>query len=263
MCIVPFPVNSISSTKLCVLPSKSKTRQMTIYQNRVDSKDENLMCLPFPNPSSLQLHTVKYKKLFSDLEDSVYRIPTYSMPLYDMRMTASLSRSASYLPVVSHGSYLVSVAETLEDLDRINPTVFDLPSDLLPFFQKHYSKEFGYLICKLKEGKQDYEPLCYSHKLLSTGKLFVPTLHYHDNGNGADHERADWDHTIYSLGTTKYANRDFLSYKENKLSWGKFPEEFHLGKDYPVRCVEINGNYPNKDIAFELAQDEPQPALCS
>jgi hypothetical protein len=252
MCIVPFPVISISSTKLFVLPSVDRKRQMTFYKNTVDSKDENLMILPFPNAKSLQLHKIKYKALFDDLKQSVFQPPTRSWGLYEMNMTRSLCSTASFLPVISHGSYLVSIAETLEELNRINPTVFDLPEGIFDFFRKHYTSEFGYLVCKLKEGKQLYEPLCYSHSLLSNGKLFVPTLHYHDHGQGAKTDEADWDHVIYSLGTTKMANREYLSYKENKLLWNRFPEEYTLGKEFPVRCAEIYGNYPNKDVVFEL-----------
>jgi hypothetical protein len=252
MCIVPFPVNSIESTKLFVLPSSDRKRQMTFYKNDVDSIAENLMILPFPGPDGIQLHKIKYKALFDDLSKSVYKPPTRSWS-YDMNITRSCATaSLEYIPVISHGSYLVSIAGSLEDLTRINPTVFHLPPDLLPFFAQHYNSEFGYLVCKLKEGKHEYEPLCYSHPLLSTGKLFVPTLHYHDHGDGAKTEVADWDHKIYSMGTTKMANREYASYKENKVVWNRFPEEFQLGTDVPVRCAEVEGNYPNKDIVFEL-----------
>ncbi len=252
MCIVPFPVNSIESTKIFVLPSMDRKRQMTFYKNDVDSIDENLMILPFYGSQSLQLHKVRYKAMFDDLKKSVFQPPTRSYPMYEIAATASLSRSFEPLPVISHGSYLVSIAETLNDLKRVNPTVFDLPPDILPFFANHYTSDFGYLVCKLKEGKHNYEPLCYSHSLMSNGKLFVPTLHYHDHGQGAKTDKADWDHIIYSVGTTKMANRDYMSYKENKLLWNRFPEEYRVGKDSPVRCAEIYGNYPNKDIVFEL-----------
>ena len=258
MCIVPFPVKSIEKTKLFVLPSTDRTRQMTFYRNDVDSIDENLMILPFPGSKSLQLHKVRYKAMFDDLKKSVFQPPTRYYPMYELSACASLSRSYEPLPVISHGSYLVSIAETLEDLKRVNPTIFDLPPDILPFFAKHYTSEFGYLVCKLKEGKHEYEPLCYSHSLMSNGKLFVPTLHYHDHGKGAQTEKADWDHVIYSIGTTKMANRDYMSYKENKVLWNRFPEEYRIGTNSPVRCAEIEGNYPNKDIVFEL---EPNAEL--
>ena len=254
MCIVPFPVKSISSTKLFVMPSVDKKRQITFYRNDVDSLDENLMILPFPGPNSIQLHTVKYKAMFDDLAKSVFKPPTRSYGMYELAATASLTRSFEPLPVINHGSYLVSIAETLADLNRVNPTVFDLPEGIFDLFRTHYNSEFGYLVCKLKEGKSEYEPLCYSHTLSSQGKLFVPTLHYHDHGSGTvKTDSADWDHTIYSCGTTKEANQQYMSYRENNLLWNRFPTEFRLGKDSPIRCAEIWGSYPNKDLAFQLA----------
>jgi hypothetical protein len=253
MCIVPFPVHSISSTKLFVLPSKDGKRQMTFYKNDVDSMEENLMILPYPNPSSVKLHKIRYKAMFDDLKKSVFKPPTRSYPMYDMYATRSLCASASYVPVISHGSYLVSICETLDDLNRVDPTVFTLPPSIFPFFAKHYNSQFGYLVCRLKEGKHEYEPLCYSHDVLMENKVFVPTLHYHDHGNGSvKTDAADWDHAIYSCGTTKQANQEYMSYKENKLLWNRFPEEFQLGTHQPVRCAEITGSYPNKDIAFEI-----------
>jgi hypothetical protein len=256
MCIVPFPVHSISSTNLFVLPSVDGKRQMTFYKNNVDSMEENLMILPFPNSKSVQLHKIKYKALFDDLKKSVFQPPTRSYGMYDMYATRSLTASLNhYIPVINHGSYLVSICENLQDLNRVDPSVFTLPPSIFPFFAKHYNSSFGYLVCRLKEGKHEYEPLCYSHDVLEEKKLFVPTLHYHDHGKGnVKTDEADWDHKIYSCGTTKMANRDYLSYKENKLLWKRFPEEYQLGPLKPIRCAEIYGNYPNKDIAFELEQ---------
>ena len=267
MCIVPFPVRSINSTNLFVLPSIDGKRQMTFYKNDVDSMEENLMILPFPNPKSLQLHKIKYKAMFDDLKKSVYKPPTRSYS-YDMLMTrCAASASFEYIPVINHGSYLVSICETIQDLARVNPTIFKLPPSIFSFFAKHYSSQFGYLVCRLKEGKHEYEPLCYSHEVVEHKKLFVPTLHYHDHGDGnIQTEEADWDHKIYSCGTTKMANREYMSYKENKLLWKRFPVEFQLGSNRPIRCAEIEGHYPNKDIAFELEENDtatPVATLCA
>ena len=252
MCIIPGPITSVNQTKLFVLPNRNRTRQMTFYMNSVDSPDENMMILPVPNIETLDLHTVKYKGLFRDLRSSVGKIPTRS---YDFGLTRSLSASASFqetLPVFEHGSYLVSVAPTLEDLSRLNTSVFELPPDIFTFFAKHYTREFGYLCCKLKEGKADYEPICYSHRLHSNGKLFVPTLHYHNHGGHANTQSADWDHMIYSVGTTKHANYDYYSHNENKVAWKKLPEEFRHAVTSPVRCASISGYQENRDIAFAL-----------
>lgn len=253
MCIIPGPIHSVNNTKLFVLPNRSRTRQMTFYKNSVGSPDENMMILPVPNIGSIELHKVKYKKMFDDLRSSVTYIPERSYQFnYDMN---TLRCAASYepLPVISHGSYLVSIAPTLQDLFRLDATVFDFSEELYNFFAKHYTSEFGYLCCKLKEGKQDYEPICYSHNLHSNGKLFVPTLHYHNHGGRIDTDHADWDHMIYSAGTTNHANHKFISNKENKMAWSKFPEEYRHDEKIPVRCAEITGNEYNRDIAFVLA----------
>jgi hypothetical protein len=251
MCILPFPIKTVEKTRIFVLPSEDGLRQMTFYKNNVDSPDENLMILPFPGPKSVQLHKVRYKALFHDLASSVWRIPTPSMNMYaSIPMTRSLAATA--LPVIEHGSYLVSIAETLDDIHRANPLVFDIPESLFPFFRNHYTSDFGYLICKMKEGLNKYEPLCYSHASMLGKKLFVPTLHYHNHNGRIDTEHADWDHLIYSLSTKEEANMKYKSYKTNKVDWRKFPEGYQHTVHQMVRCAEIEGHYPNKDIAFEL-----------
>lgn len=253
MCIILGPIRSVDQTRIFVLPSRDNSRQMTFYLNSVDSPDENMMILPVPNIKSLELHKIKYKAMFDHLYSSVLRIPQrswhHSLELNTLRCAASIEP----LPVISHGSYLVSVAPTLEDLTRLDTSVFDMTEELYNFFAKNYTREFGYLCCRLKEGKQDYEPICYSHDLHSNGRLFVPTLHYHNHHGRVDTEHADWDHLIYSIGTSEHANLEFLSKKTNKILWQRFPEPFRYAAEMPIRCAELTGNQPNRDIAFALA----------
>lgn len=253
MCIVLGQVKSINQTKIFVGPNQDKTKQLTAYRNTVDSHEENMMILPVPHPETLQLHKVRYKNFFTDLRSSVASIviPTYS---YRMPVERSMSL-CSYAPleVLDYGSYLVSIAPTLEDLFRLDTSVFELPPNIVDFFANHYSREFGYLCCKLKEGKTNYEPVFYSHALHSSNKLFVPTLHYHNHGGHIKTDEADWDHLIYSVGTTAAANYSYRSKTENEVTWKKLPEDFRWSTNDLVRCAEIEGNHRNHDIAFELA----------
>jgi hypothetical protein len=252
MCIIPGPIHSVSNTKLFVLPNKTKTRQMTFYMNSVETPEDNMMILPVPNIDGIQLHTIKYKALFKDLGNSVYRIPVPLAAWHRSSQSAGCASIMEPLEVISHGSYLVSIAPTLEDLFRLDASVFDFSQELYDFFGKNYSREFGYLCCKLKEGSQDYEPICYSHPLHSCGKLFVPTLHYHNHDGAIDTKNADWDHLIYSAGTLKEANLKFISNSENKLLWKRFPEDYRYLQTTPIRCAELTGNQRNRDIAFSL-----------
>lgn len=256
MCIIAGPIHNVSTTKLFVLPSLDKSQQLTMYSNSVDSEKENLMILPVPHASSLTLHKLKGRKtLFQELKKSVYypRPPeTHAWASYSMRSCA-LSISDT-LEVHDYGSYLVSIAPSLIDLFRLDKSIFQLPSSLYQFFADHYDEEFGYLCCKLKPGRHSYEPVVYSHNLHSSGKLFVPTLHYHVHQNGTvDTEKGDWDHEIYSCGTTDAANFKYLSLKENVVNWKRLPSEFQHTKDNPIRCASISGYQKNEDIAFMLA----------
>ena len=256
MCIILGQVYSVTQTKLFVLTNKDKTRQMTFYSNAVNTPNTNMMILPVPNSGGdgeIQLHTIKYKKLFDDLKKSVTSIYRES-PTYNTR---SFSLSASLSPrdtleIIAHGSYLVSIAPTLEDLLRLNRNVFDLTPEVFHFFGKNYNREFSYICCVLKKGSEAYEPLCYSHPLHSSGKLFVPTLHYHKHDEKVYTESADWDHSIYSVGTEEKANRGFTSNYYNDVNWSHFPEDFQKIKVSSIRCAEIKGYHKNTDISFAL-----------
>jgi hypothetical protein len=253
MCIILGEVRSVSQTKLFVLANQDKTRQMTFYSNAVNTPEENMMILPVPNSSnSIHLHKIKYKEMFDDLKCSVksnYQEPPSN--LYT-RSLAYASAERKPLEIISHGSYLVSIAPELEDLLRLDESVFDFPPELYNFFGKHYSSEFSYICCVLKPGLEAYEPLCYSHPLHSSGRLFVPTLHYHKHGGKVETNDADWDHLIYSVGTEEKANRGYTSRYYNNISWKHFPEEYQKLNVSSVRCAEIRGHSKNTDIAFAL-----------
>lgn len=254
MCIILGEVYSVAQTKLFVLPNKTKTRQMTFYSNAVDTPNQNMMVLPVPSQGGLiKLHTIKYKKMFDDLKQSVSSTerPRTSHGLY-RSLSASASLPHETLEVILHGSYAVSIAPTLEDLLRLDLRVFSLPDDLLQFFGRHYNREFAYICCVLRPGHEAYEPLCYSHPIHSSGKLFVPTLHYHKHGTRVETDHADWDHLIYSVGTSEKANLGFTSNYENEVDWTKFPTEFEKLKVSSVRCSKIRGHHPNQDLGFEL-----------
>ena len=256
MCIILGEVISVTQTKLFVLANQSKTRQMTFYSNAVNTPNTNMMILPVPNDGgegSIELHTIKYKKMFEDLKNSVESI--YKPQIIHNTRSFSLSASISprdTLEIIPHGSYLVSIAPTLEDLLRLDMRVFHLTPELFHFFGKNYNREFSYLCCVLKEGSKAYEPLCYSHPIHSSKKLFVPTLHYHVHGSKATTEHADWDHTIYSVGTEEKANRGFTSNYYNNVDWSKFPKDYEKLKVSSIRCAEIKGYHKNTDVVFAL-----------
>jgi hypothetical protein len=253
MCIILGEVYKVAKTKLFVLANKDKTRQMTFYSNVVGTPESNMMILPVPGNGDVELHRMNYKTMFGDLKRSVtslYREPSHAYASRSLSLSASIPRDT--LEVFNHGSYLVSIAPHLDDLLRLDKHLFEFTPELFQFFAKHYNHEFGYVCCVLKAGTKEYEPLCYSHPLHSSGRLFVPTLHYHNHGGNIHTDSADWDHLIYSVGTEEKANRGYSSNYSNKVDWTHFPKGFQKLNVSSVRCAEIKGHYPNKDISFGL-----------
>lgn len=185
MCIIAGEVRRVARTKLFVMPSADGRRQITVYSNKVDTPDSNVMCLPVPNPSTFSFETV-YKGLFADCSRS-FSDPEARYLSASLSLDSAGSR-AVYLPVQSHGSYEVVLAPTLDDLERVPPGFLTLSDDVKSYLRSNYSGQiapFGVLLCKLRVGAVDYEPFAYSHAMLPSGELFVPTRHYHVEGSGS------------------------------------------------------------------------------
>lgn len=177
MCIISGAVNSVSKTKILIALNATKDRQLTVYANAVDnSTPQNAMILPYPSPESIRFHDLSdYKDIFQDCAKS-FRPKT--MNLSASRSIYLSSKGSSSLAVFQVGSYNVSVANSIDDLRRINRNVFQLTPGCLEVLAGKYAGNFGFVICQLKNGAENYHPMAYSHTIPSS--LFVPTKHYHD-----------------------------------------------------------------------------------
>lgn len=184
MCIIANEVKEVSHTKIMVATNAARTHQVTVYSNMVNSvTSENAMILPVPYPSSVRFADLsKYTTVFGDCQKD----------FFNARQT--LSRSMSYgvksqnsndsLAIFDVGSYSVSLANNVADLDRINES-FQITEECLQFMKSRYTAAFwGFIICKLKSGAHEYHPFGYSHALLNK-IFFIPTLHYHVHNNSS------------------------------------------------------------------------------
>lgn len=206
MCVVSLDVDTISSTQILVAYDPSTARQLTVYSNLVDTdEEENAMILAVPNPESIVLHNlVNYQDIFEDCESM-----TVLRHMSDMRSgyaddTFDNDFDNDSLDVYDVGSYNVSIAINLNDVNRVNTNVFRLSDGCRAFLNSTYSRfdNVGFVICQLKTGNHYYHPIAYSHAV-TNNKMFIPTVHYHQhssrqftrghNRNGGN----DWDHTIY------------------------------------------------------------------
>ncbi len=179
MCMISKEIKKVAGTKIFVGVNNDKTKQMTVYANTVDnSSRNNAMVLPVPFPNSVVFHNLeKYQDFFTDCDDSFVNM-TRSL---DSRKFLNMSYEGSEkLDVYDVGSYKVSLAMCLDDLQRVDTKVFELSKGLDSMLNTHYSNPiFGFIICKLADGNEKYHPFAYSHNIASE-KVFIPTRHYHD-----------------------------------------------------------------------------------
>ncbi len=180
MCLISTEINKVSDTKIFVSPSSDKKRQLTIYGNKVDNiSNGNAMVLPVPLPETLQFHNLSnYKDFFEDC------FKCFSQPmLKSLSYSLNSIKEAEGLEVFNVGSYLVSVAKNLDQLDKLNTKVFVLSPGLKSVLEMFYYQPYwGFIICKLAPGNNDYHPFAYSHDIISQ-KIYIPTRHFHTTPN--------------------------------------------------------------------------------
>jgi hypothetical protein len=262
-----------------------------IYCNKIENKiASNAMVLPVPNCSSVQFHSMK------DIPHFFYNLDQNFIKQY---LSKGLTRSMNYsmndtfgaddneLEVLDVGSYLVSKVESINDFDRLDKNVFQLSSTIKDILSNKYGKQFGFLVCKLKIGNYDYEPLAYSHNsLIKNNKpyLFLPSYHYHphdsfnnslnnnlsnsswfmeNNTHSDDNTYADdWSHDVYVVNfNPKSEFNQYIKQLDNFDTWKYVNSNKNVGYkklnfDFPHNLVNyqklhIEGNNINTDIVVE------------
>ena len=239
MCIFSGDVENVKNTKIFVAPCSRRTTQLTVYSNQVSLKNEGFMVLPFPGKFVKFVDLTERKELFKDLEE-----------YFPKSRTKSLSYSyESKLEQV--GSYQAVAMSDFKELSMTSKKLnIDLDSEVLSFLEKHYSSGFGFVVFRLMK-EMEYHPFGYVHTT-DTGKMFVPTMHYHGL-NDSKEIKADWHHKIYLL------NRE-LDIDMVKIQNFKVPVDEHIfdfrslpgDLELPQYLTKyrIQGNFPNVDLKF-------------
>jgi hypothetical protein len=287
MCCISLEVEAVSDTKILVGLSKDKKRQITIYSNKVDTPvSNNAMILAIPHPESVEfINLNNYKNIFDDCESCFFN----ETMLQGSRGALSyLNESDSFnkkLEVFNVGSYKVSLAMNLDDLKRVDASVFELSKGCNELLEKTYREKYwGFIICKLNAGKEEYHPFAYSHNLLGK-QVFIPTKHFHlEHKQNIKHYTAqnindspmfsglnrsydimredkiadDWSHDIYlyNISNAKY-NLDGVRSVNNKKWDGKNPLQldkinFDLGHLQVFDKLKIVGRHPNIDLVISV-----------
>ncbi|KAJ3177225.1 hypothetical protein HDU85_005936 [Gaertneriomyces sp. JEL0708] len=278
MCIVQAgkhqPVH-VSNTNIfvCTKPRKDPgavPEQLTIYANTVRFKSEPVaMILPMPATSEHGCHMVDVKsiRVFAPLEDH-FKPPVAKGRKSKGKAKGSAQSPRKKLVVRRCGAYRYSVVPTLEDFHRLEDHVFKIQDSIFALLQQHYCTDFSFLVCII-DNSGAKQPVAYVHPL-ADGKLFIPTRHEH--GEAAQpplkrrkKEKADWDHTIYILGTTPPANNGVLRRAEilsARRGFGVLPGGWGKLRDYVPTDVDrrqfhkivMNGDHPNDDIRVKIRE---------
>ena len=196
MCIFAGPVENVSGTRIFV--SRQGDKQFTAYQMEVSlaltpgsgqdkldpwsssrptqsrAKVGNAMILPVPCDSGSQIELV-------DLSGVPDMFDQLDAPFIERtRGMSKMSRDVvDHLEVYDVGDYKVSIAYTLADIDRADPSVFALSEDTSRVLADNYAEGFAFVIASLKNSGK-ISPLGYISTIPASLKdatypLFIPS----------------------------------------------------------------------------------------
>lgn len=189
MCIMAWDAN-VSGTH--IFAAVNGDRQILVYQASVefddnDGSDKNAIILPVPGDGDdVDMVDMSGNEEFFDTLNANFRRPT-------MRGTFGGGDDylgGDFLAVQDVGAYQISIVPSVADLERINPDLFVMNDMTKNTIRAKYAKGYAFVVAVLKPGR--FQPLCYTHKALPNGKVFVPTRHEHGESKG----RPSWDHFV-------------------------------------------------------------------
>lgn len=267
MCIISDVVNKVAKTKILVGLDKTQTKQITIYSNYVDNEVEtNAMILSVLNPKTVQFIDLSKYTNFFDTVDKMF--PQMTTNSYSKGITLGYNTKSAALPIFNVGSYKVSLAMNTNDLMHIDKSEFTISNQCIDMLKSSYA-DYGFIICKLTKGKEEYHPIAYSNTI-SNNHIFIPTRHYHEHQshNNLDNfsmfkpfgtnnltnlntSDEDWDHLIYLYNCIPLRPGDFLSKPINWIGFDSIDYSkinFNFDKLQHFEKYNIKGEHKNIDL---------------
>jgi len=223
MCIFNKPVSEVKQTRILVSPTR-KGRALVIYENYVGVKpgqgrgndknkekellekqalereSQNAMILPVPLRSEeSDVELLDLSKGAFKFDDCDKCFPKKIQPQQQCLSSRSSAPKSSKLEVIAVGAYNMSIAKNLDDLYRIDETVFKVDPNVSELLKIQYGKGFGFVICCFDSNKNiEPHPIGYVGDFQKDGTMFVPCRHEHGHGT-KDFEQ--FDHKIYSVNS--------------------------------------------------------------
>lgn len=275
MCIISGKIEKVSNTEI-LAANIGNNKQLTVYSNKVQTHIPVAMILPYPK-SKTPIQVIQT----NPLDNQIFRDLNACFPsgwgVKTLGVSAGKSRSATtdYLPVLRSGSYQYSLADTTQDLNRVNPIVFRISGQLQTLLQKYENSHFAFIVCII-DSNVNYSPFAYITGMVNS-QIFVPTKHYHEHGETSfgldanllsnvyrlssqsitgtergteDDYSNDWDHSIFLLNTSESGNA-FQGFANNKrYSFAEYLSQYPADK---MHRMTMEGRHPNKDLIVSVA----------
>lgn len=236
--MISTEIEKVSNTKILVGPNYNNTRQLVVYSNYINNlTNYNAMVLPVPYPESVKfIDLSRYKDIFKDCALCFYN-PNATYGKGFVSKNSTNFRDSDELEVFNVGSYKVSLAKNLDEISKINNQVFFLSPGLKKTLEMFYYQPYwGFIICKLNVGSDEYHPFAYSHKIIDN-KIYIPTRHYHQEGK--------WSKiNSWALGFP-------VDPKENPLNFNSW-NETNIDKSPMFRTEQFGSN-----IYYDLFENIP------
>lgn len=207
MCCFSRPIPFVGGTK--IFGRVDGARQWLAYSMDFAAREALAMVLPLPVPAGTAEDAVRfvdlsgYRTFFADVERAfpVFMLPAAKGGMQMLR--ASPPRPT--LKVHEVGDFVASFAPTAADLDRLDAR-FRLAPAVLPALTAQ--RGYGFAVVQLAATGTSWwrrlwrkvrslAPVALSFPTRDPGRVFFPTVHVHD---GAVHDVADFDHTLYWQG---------------------------------------------------------------
>lgn len=193
MCMIILPAD-VSKTKIIAIPNNNHNKQLLIYSNTVDTRNNNVMILPVPIQNVQTIEEIDKNIEFINLADiddlknvdlfkKLYYCFNDESFLFSQGRYRSLNTNSKYEYVkYDVGSYIGIKTKDIDSIIEIVNIEFKLnmlDSNFLTILKKYYSVNYAFILFALKEGLHSYYPFAYSHDIVNN-KLFIPTRHIHN-----------------------------------------------------------------------------------
>lgn len=234
MGIFTVPTVSVRKTRIYVSPSITNRReQMTLYKTEVNTHiDGGFLILPVPYPRTLEFHPprqpyppnqVPYLDFLNRVErafDSREGPSRRGIQPIDSRTIATYER--------------VDVLDSIDELRELNDDEHILHESTLDQIADIYREPYwGFILCSLLRGSYVYEPLCYTHRIISD-ELFIPSLIYQPRAfnDVMIHEEDDRFDDRYFMNGCEYMDsmphrvQEVDSSSISGIPWGVLPKHY-------------------------------------